>query len=123
MSDLKAIDAMISEGGPVSAPELEVWRVYQMNECDWMLARSAEEALQGYSEYLCGTIADLHEWEQVDEGCPLELSDAELDRLIFVHDGASLDDPTRKCTFAQELRRRVRVDQPQRAAIFASTEY
>jgi hypothetical protein len=90
------------------------WRVYRMDDCDWWVARTLEEAKASY-QHQTG----------VDDECiedARELSDAELDSLYFV----DTDDRDRP---VKGTRRTFRVELDQRAAwlskpeLFASTEY
>lgn len=92
-------------------------RVFRLNDCDWWIARTLEEAKVSYQAD-CGPMADE---EAFDE--PRELSDAELDRLKF-HDRDEADRIIRKTirTFREELRQQIHVD-PVTPRMFACTEY
>ena len=84
-------------------------KVFAMNDCDWMAADTLDEAKALYlKEY----------GEEVDEDAR-PLTDAEMDSLVFVETDSL---PERRCTFREELERRVASGQefPQ---FFASTEY
>ena len=73
------------------------WHVYQLNECDWWVARSMEEAQADYAKE-CG--ADIED--------PHELDDAEMGRRTFVdcdEDESEIDGGRR--SFREELERRV----------------
>jgi hypothetical protein len=89
-------------------------KVFEMNDCDWWLANSAEEALadiRGVSPSASDAPPEI---------APRELTDEELDRLIFSDD---LSEPNAaKRTFREELNRRIAagVTTPEP---FASTEY
>jgi hypothetical protein len=90
-------------------------RVFAMNDCDWWMARSLEEAKADYCHQTGSTESEL---------CPeaRELTDAELDRLRIT----DLDDNERPSgksrSFRKELQRRVDagITKPE---MFASTEY
>lgn len=89
-------------------------RVYAMNDCDWWMARSLEEAKADYCHETGSTEAEL---------CPdaRELTDEELDRLRIT-DTDENERPTGKArSFRKELQRRVDegVTKPE---MFASTE-
>jgi len=63
------------------------WRVFEMNDYDWMVARSPEEAANAYREI---TGCDYPE----DGEEPIELGDKSLDRLQFADDGHNAKDWT-----------------------------
>jgi hypothetical protein len=92
-------------------------RVFRINDCDWWMARTSEDAKASYLEIL-GPMPDDEAFDD-----PHELSDAELDRLMFV-DVDDHDQPLKKTrrTFREELQRRIDagVTVPE---MFASTEY
>lgn len=92
-------------------------RVFRLNDCDWWIARTLEEAKVSYQAD-CGPMADE---EAFDE--PRELTDEELDRLKF-HDRDDADRIIRKTirTFREELRQQIHVD-PVTPRQFACTEY
>lgn len=86
-----------------------------MNDCDWWLAHSAEEASADMMKMYGATPAD-----ELSPDGPRELTEAELDKLIFSDD---LSEPNAaKRTFREELARRIAagVTTPEP---FASTEY
>lgn len=85
--------------------EMKVWKI---NDCDWVMASSAEEAKQTLA-----TITEVYEEDEVRE-----LTDHELDTFHFV-DEDEKDSPRR--TFRQELARRVALNEG--PDMFASTEY
>lgn len=89
-------------------------KIFEMNDCDWWLANTAEEAKADFRE-----IYGSHEHDFHPEG-PRELTGEELDKLIFSDD---LSEPNAaKRTFREELERRLSagVTSPEP---FASTEY
>ena len=100
------------------------WRVFKMDDCDWWMARTLEEARESYK----------HETGVDDEAIEdaRELTDAELDKLTFV-DTDERERPLRKSrrSFREELRQRVEFHQRLKAEygieprpeLFASTEY
>ncbi len=92
------------------------WRVYALDDCDWWVARSLDEALQDYQTQT-GIRPDGPEVEDA-----YELTDAELDSLKFT-DCDEHERPTGDArTFREELARRVAegLSAPEH---FASTEY
>lgn len=91
------------------------WRVYRMDEYDWWVARSLDEAKASY-KHRTG----------VDDECiedARELTDDELDTLHFIDTDAD-ERPIKKSqrTFREELAQRVAagLSKPE---MFASTEY
>jgi len=85
-------------------------KVFQMNECDWYMAESAEEARIGYDrDYDPGDDS---------ENQPRELEEYEMQSLMFTdEDGADLPR-----SFAEELKIRLSKENVKHG-IFASTEY
>ncbi len=83
-------------------------KIFQMNDCDWYVADTLEAAIQQ-----CCEDSGLPRDEATDD--PQELSDADLDRLIFNDDGTTR-------TFRAELDR-LAVLGIHRPQMFASTEY
>ncbi|QND84555.1 Uncharacterized protein ChrSV_2329 [Chromobacterium vaccinii] len=84
-------------------------RVYEMNDCDWVAARSKEEAIQFYGE-----IAVPEDFENVQE-----LSAQRLDTEQF-HIGPTWYSPT--ITFRQRLQQLVDAGEPV-PQLFATTEF
>lgn len=84
------------------------WRVFKLNDCDWWVARTLEEA-KADCRYQCGDI------DFEDEH---ELSDADLDRLKFCDEDCS----SKSHSFREELRLRIEagITKPE---FFASTEH
>lgn len=92
------------------------WRVYRMNDTDWFMARTIDEAMTEYVR---------HTGCPIEESCEgvRELTDEEMERLKFRFWLEGPEHPPRehKCTFREELERRVsRRPKPE---TFASTEY
>ena len=91
------------------------WRIFRMDDCDWWVARTLQEAKASYQ----------HETGVDDESIEdaSELTDEELDRLRFV-DTNEAGHPIKdsRCTFREELARRVSagLSKPE---LFACTEY
>lgn len=97
----------VPEIPPLDAPL--PWRIYKLNDCDWWVARTLEEAEASW-QATCGP----DESETFEDA--YELTDADMDRLkITDHD----DPKAPRLTFRQYL------DQmkPTRPDMFASTEY
>ena len=84
-------------------------KVFQMNDCDWYMAESAEEAQVEYGR----------DYDPGDplENQPRELEEYEMNTLTFTDDDGDL---TR--TFAEELKIRLSGEDVKHG-IFASTEY
>jgi hypothetical protein len=101
------------ETPPMTAPL--PWRVFRMDDCDWWVARSLEEAK---ATYLHETGVDN---EYVEDA--RELTDEEMDRLHYV-DSDERDRPVKasRRSFRVELAQRVSagLSKPE---LFASTEY
>jgi hypothetical protein len=92
------------------------WRVYRLNDCEWWIARSLEEARSSYTQ-TTGVDGE-HAFDSENE-----LTDAQLESLFFV-DRDDNDVPLKKSrrTFLEELRRRVAAGLAA-PELFASTEY
>lgn len=90
-------------------------RVFRLNDCDWWLAATLEQAKADFLA-TCGGDDD-----SFDE--PHELSEEDLLRLHFVDtdDGERAIGKSRR-TFHEELRRQIKAD-PITPRMFASTEY
>ncbi|KMN48745.1 hypothetical protein VL04_17385 [Chromobacterium violaceum] len=82
-------------------------RVYEMNDCDWVVARSEQEA-QAYYKDLNG-----------EDDSPRALTARELEELQY-HIGDSRSNPT--ITFRQRLQRLVDAGEPV-PQLFATTEF
>ena len=96
-------------GEPDSSP----WAVFAMNDCDWWVARSLDEAIASYFE----AIGDDN--QKMTDGAH-ELSETDLDRLQFTDPGRDQQDPVRR-SFREELARRV-AEGIRGPGMFASTE-
>lgn len=85
-------------------------KIYAMNECDWVVARSKEEAITFYRTFS----EDAEDWEDAEE-----LSSKALDKLKYAI-GESLNGPT--ISFRARLQQIVEngEDVPD---LFASTEF
>ena len=96
---------------------LGVWNVYELNDCDWWLARSLEEAKADALIYYGGDA------EMIDVDAK-QLSDADLDRLLYVVDDGG--DEQDKITFREQLQnmreQKSREENPE-PEMFASTEF
>lgn len=86
-------------------------RVFKLNECDWYMAETLEQAI---ASYMLET--GLPRDEAADE--PRELTAEEMQRLVFVDDDNHVNEVRR--SFAEELGRRLATDP--RPQLFASTE-
>lgn len=86
------------------------WRIFKLNDCDWYVGKSLEDAKAAWQAD-CGPMPDD---EAFDE--PYELSDEDMDTLKI----ADADDPKApRLTFRKYLEQ----NPPIRAEMFASTEY
>jgi hypothetical protein len=109
---------MIPDTPPMTAPL--PWRVWQINDVDWVMARSEREALGFYLEWSrdCGDHRTEDEHRADGDIGPLfhELTDIELAEEVF----CDLADGSQK-SFADELAERAKtVTVPM---YFAGTEY
>ena len=85
-------------------------KVFQMNECDWYMAESAEQARIKYArDYDPGDDS---------ENQPRESKEFEMNSLMFIDEGGA-DLPR---SFAEELKIRLKKKNAQHG-LFASTEY
>lgn len=116
-------DSVDQVADPAPAAAAPAWRVFRMNDYEWWMAHSKEEVLQAYVEAQACSLEDCKQYGLIEPDEVVELTEAELDRLIFTDDECSRDDPTRKRSFRLELHRRIRVDQPQFPEMFATTEF
>lgn len=107
----------IPETPPMTEPL--PWRVFMLNDYEWYMARSLDEAKATAAEQWGYTIEQCERDELFDEA--EELDDAALDRLQFCDDTHLPDGPMIKRSFREELARRSAIDpKPQ---LFASTEW
>lgn len=96
------------------------WRVFYMNDCEWWVARSLEEAKVDAAKAWGCSVATAEADGMYDD--PYELCDAELERLKFVVDRELPEKQWKRITFREELERRVAVGMMQ-PELFACTEY
>lgn len=102
-----------------AAPPVRVW---QMNDCDWIAARTLTDAIDCYLRFSGASRADV----LADE--PRPLTDAELARLTFVSEAeepiATPDGLTvyKRHAFAVELQRLI-AEGAEFPRFFASTEF
>jgi hypothetical protein len=85
-------------------------KVFYLNDCDWYIAATLEEA-KGQCAADTGLPVD-----EATEPDAHELTDEDLDRLIF------MDEDEGKLTFRQELERQIATGNT-KPRMFASTEY
>jgi len=90
--------------------ECKAMKVFNMNDCDWFMARSLEEAIYEYKKYLKSQDMDDEPeyWEDA-----VELTEEEMDRLKYRD-----EDLPEAVTFREALA--MRGSEPE---FFASTEY
>lgn len=100
------------------------WRVFKMDDCDWWMARTLQEARETYQRET--GVDD----EAIEDS--RELTDEEMDKLHFVDtDEGEQPVPGSRRTFREELRQRVELMQKLKAEygiepepeLFACTEY
>jgi hypothetical protein len=105
-------DRLAQSPSTTQGARLHPWRVYWMNDCDWWIARSLDEAQSSY----------FHETGVDETEDVYELADEDMERLKIV-ENAELPHERRVCrTFKEELALRVSsgLSEPE---LFASTEY
>lgn len=74
-------------------------KIFEINDCEWVAARSLEEAKTFYLEMVSGDTSVL------DEGCPVELTELQLDRMTYSDDQG--DPNASKRSFREELQKRI----------------
>lgn len=89
-------------------------KVFQMNDCDWWLAPSLDEAKADYIREMGASPEELED--------AFELDDTALDRLNFTDDRALPDGELVKRPFREELERRIAAGDTG-PGFFASTEW
>jgi hypothetical protein len=100
---------------PAMTAPLE-WRIYRLNDCEWWVARTLQEAKEDY-QYTIGPMTDEDAFED-----PAEISEANYDNLRFT-DVDEGERPTGiTMSFREELIRRIAagLSSPE---MFAATEY
>jgi hypothetical protein len=106
-------------GDPVApTPAMDAplpWRVYRLNDCDWWVARTLEEAKADFIQTVGSDWGN--EFEDAEE-----LSEADMERLQFIDTDEDERPLGTKTSFRDELARRVAagITAPEQ---FASTEY
>jgi hypothetical protein len=92
-------------------------KIFQMDMCDWWAGRSLEECIAAWPEHYREEFS-----LEVADPEPHELTDAEIDRLVFVEDdGARLREGAEK-PFRQKLQEMI-AEGATFPTFFASTEY
>ena len=81
------------------------WHVYRMNDYEWWLARTLEEAKADAARCWGYTLEQAEAEEMFDE--PHELDAGELDRLTFVDDTQLPEGALVRRSFREELEMRV----------------
>lgn len=102
ITDAGLIAAITPKEGSMS------FRIYYMNDCEWWMASSAEEAQRDYLNE-CGYEP---EDEMIEEGCPRQLTEEELDKRRFKKDDGT------ECSFREEMN-----SGPQKSRYFATRIY
>jgi hypothetical protein len=90
------------------------WKIFQLNDCDWWVARSLDEAKADY-EKQCGPDDG---WLYDD---PHELTDADMDRLKM-RDTDENEQPTGELLTFREYLAQMVADGLSEPTMFASTE-
>jgi hypothetical protein len=92
------------------------WRIFKLNDCDWWIARSIDEAKASFQKE-CGPMPDD---EAFDEPC--ELTDADMDTLKIAESDENERRTGKFLTFREYLIERIGdgLDSPE---MFASTEW
>lgn len=89
------------------------FRVYQLNDYEWWMARSLEDAIADWCSVTGCTTEDCDDAR--------ELTDAELDSFRFFDEGVDESGNTITRTFREELARRVAAGETE-PQLFATTE-
>lgn len=90
-------------------------RIYQVSDCDWVAARSAEEA----RSYATENIVE----EPIEDGYPRELTDDEMDTLKHLGEEGERRRWDKIPSFREELMEMVKDPAIKFPCHFASTEY
>jgi hypothetical protein len=104
-----------------SPTDFDGWQVYRLNDCEWWLARSLEEAKKDAAECWGFTLEEAEEEDLFDD--PHALDAHALDTLTFVDHFE--DTPVRR-TFREELALRVSEGKQKgdlAPQLFATTEW
>lgn len=108
---------LLGDPMPETPPMTEAlpWRVFQLNDYEWWIARTLEEAIEDSMK---------------QSGCPreeyedaVEVSEEGLDRLRFIEDPELPKSKWIRRTFREELARRVASEFEPKPGLFACTEY
>ena len=91
-------------------------KVFRMNDCDWWMAETLEQAVNDYLK-MTGSQSDLDRGEMLDD--PAELTPHEMASHEFYPD--ETQDPDKVISFSTELK--YRIARGATSELFASTEY
>jgi len=91
----------------------ESWGVFKINDCDWWLARSADEARTAAARFYCCRPED----EDIEKEV-VKLTAAQLASHEFYEEADRSKEPI---TFAEELKKRIAAGPT--VEIFATTEF
>ena len=94
-------------------------KIFEMNDCDWVLAYSQEEAATFYLEMI--GYQDYMETVDFAEGYPMEVCDEMLDELRF-HRESLRSEGSHVVSFREELASQLKSGEAI-PHLFASTEY
>lgn len=89
-------------------------KVYEMDDCTWYAAETAEDASRAYTEDTSGDLIP-------EEGYPRELTAEDMERLTFVTDLYN-PEQSESMTFAEALTRQV-AEGKEFPCFFATTEF
>ena len=100
------------------------YKIYKIDDYEWWVGKSLEECVDAYiKEYFDGDESEKKELLEYNE--PREITEKELDTLIF-YDDIYNQDESKKRTFREELKRLVNNETdriPNFPCMFASSEY
>lgn len=106
------------------------FKVYRMNDCDWYVAKSADDALSALADDVLNSCEEYADLEAKKAGlrasnywfgeAPAELSDEEMDTLKFLDEEGEDGEGTTPVT--RTFREQLVFDPPTEARMFASTE-
>lgn len=108
LTDQITLQSVCLDGGPTPCVPI---KIFVMNDCDWIAARSLEEAKTYYDQEIEADLDD-----------PRELTEEELDRKVFVESDED-DRPNGEAMAFREKLRRMVVAGDKFPTFFASTEF
>lgn len=94
-------------------------KIFQVNDIDWFAGENADDCFKLLKEMGMYDDGDIQAMK--DDGYPVELTDEDMDRLVFVDDVYD-NLKSNKRTFREELQRRINAGE-EFPCMFASSEY